>query len=144
MVLLQMTLPGVPCIYYGDEAGMEGYSDPYNRGAYPWGKEDEDVKEFYRKAIAVRKNDSVFTDGSFTPFSQGEDVFGFYRDTEETHAAVLVNRRFYDPRDVSFPAKGERAVETVSGLPVTVEDGQAKLTLPPMGAAVIFFKTNRS
>ena len=144
MVLLQMTLPGVPCIYYGDEAGIEGYSDPYNRGSYPWGKEDEELKAVYRRAINIRKLDPVFTDGSFTPFAQGEDVFGFYRDTEQTHAAVFVNRRFYDARDVSFPAKGERAVEIVSGLPVTVEEGLAKLTLPPMGAAVVFFQTDRS
>lgn len=35
-VLLQMTLPGVPCVYYGDERGMEGFRDPYNRAAFPW------------------------------------------------------------------------------------------------------------
>ncbi len=40
--LVQMTFPGVPCIYYGDEAGLEGYSDPYNRGTYPWGHEARD------------------------------------------------------------------------------------------------------
>ena len=40
-VILQMTFPGVPAVYYGDEAGMEGYSDPFNRGVYPWGREDK-------------------------------------------------------------------------------------------------------
>ena len=45
---LQFTLPGAPCIYYGDEAGMTGYRDPFNRGYYPWGKEDQSLQEFYR------------------------------------------------------------------------------------------------
>ena len=40
-VLLQMTLPGIPCIYYGDEAGMEGWEDPLNRRCYPWGNENK-------------------------------------------------------------------------------------------------------
>ena len=44
-------MPGVPCIYYGDEAGLEGYADPYTRGTYPWGKEDEELREIYRSAI---------------------------------------------------------------------------------------------
>ena len=52
--LLQMTLPGVPCIYYGDEAGLEGYADPYNRGTFPWGKEDKDLETIYRIAIGLR------------------------------------------------------------------------------------------
>ena len=43
--LVQMTFPGVPCIYYGDEVGAEGYADPYNRGTYPWGKEDQEIIE---------------------------------------------------------------------------------------------------
>lgn len=46
-VLLQMTLPGIPCIYYGDEAGMEGWRDPFNRRCYPWGKENKEILDFY-------------------------------------------------------------------------------------------------
>jgi 4-alpha-glucanotransferase len=140
MTLLQMTLPGVPCIYYGDEAGLEGYADPYNRGAYPWGREDGDLKEIYRKAIGVRKADPVFTDGTFTPFACGGDVFGFCRDTQQTHAAVLVNRSSSETHGVTFPAKGSRAVERLNGLPVTVENDRTSITLPPMGSAVIFFE----
>ena len=139
MTLLQMTMPGVPCIYYGDEAGMEGYSDPYNRAGYPWGEEDEDLKTIYRNAIGLRKLDPVFTDGAFAPFAQNGDVFGFYRDTDKSHAAVLVNRSLSQAHDVTLPAKGERAVEIIGGRSVTVENGQSNLTLPPMGSAVIIF-----
>lgn len=65
VVLLQMTLPGVPCIYYGDEAGMQGYEDPFNRRTYPWGNEDPQVLSIYKTMIALRKQHQQFTTGAF-------------------------------------------------------------------------------
>lgn len=56
LIGLQMCLPGVPSIYYGDEAGLEGGLDPYNRGTYPWGREDIEILEFYRKITNIRNN----------------------------------------------------------------------------------------
>ena len=53
--MLQFALPGVPCIFYGDEIGMEGYGDPYCRGTYPWGGGDQDLLEYYKKLAAIRK-----------------------------------------------------------------------------------------
>ena len=53
--LLQFSLPGVPCIYYGDEAGMEGYKDPFNRRTYPWGREDAELLDWYRTLGACRR-----------------------------------------------------------------------------------------
>ncbi len=61
---LQFTLPGMPCIYYGDEAGMEGYEDPFNRRCYPWGREDESLKSFVRCLGQLRKNSPVLRYGS--------------------------------------------------------------------------------
>ena len=65
--ILQFTLPGIPCIFYGDEVGMEGYGDPYCRGTYPWGGGDQDLLAFYRKLGNLRlrfreafKGDCVF------------------------------------------------------------------------------------
>ena len=52
--VLQFTLPGIPCIFYGDELGMEGYGDPYCRGTYPWGKGDQTLLKFYQELAAVR------------------------------------------------------------------------------------------
>lgn len=48
-------LPGMPCIYYGDEAGMTGYRDPFNRAYYPWGREDGNLISFYRSLARVKK-----------------------------------------------------------------------------------------
>ena len=51
---LQFSLPGIPCIFYGDEVAMEGYGDPYCRGTFPWGKEQGGLAEFYRELGRVR------------------------------------------------------------------------------------------
>lgn len=53
--LLQFSLPGIPCIFYGDEVGMEGYGDPYCRGTYPWGGGDRALLAYYKKLGAIRK-----------------------------------------------------------------------------------------
>ena len=52
--VLQYVLPGVPCLYYGDEAGAYGYEDPLNRGTYPWGREDLDLIKHYQKLGELR------------------------------------------------------------------------------------------
>ncbi|MCQ2603011.1 MAG: alpha-amylase family glycosyl hydrolase, partial [Clostridia bacterium] len=54
--LLQFTLPGVPCIFYGDEAGMQGFEDPLNRGTYPWGRENQDLINYYTALGQLRKD----------------------------------------------------------------------------------------
>lgn len=143
MVLMQMTLPGVPCIYYGDEAGLEGYSDPYNRAAYPWGREDKDVGSIYRNALALRRMYPVFTDGDFEPFYRGNDVFGFFRSAEEEQAAVIINSSRSESYEVEIPAFGEAAAELVSGLSVKISEGKAYITLRPMASAVIHFYPKR-
>ena len=65
--VIQYTLPGVPSLYYGDEAGMQGFGDPFCRGTYPWGKEDTELIDFYKWLGALRKENSVFKDGEFFP-----------------------------------------------------------------------------
>lgn len=54
---LQFTLPGCPCVYYGDEAGMTGYRDPFNRQYYPWGKEDAGLQEHIRSLAELKQSD---------------------------------------------------------------------------------------
>lgn len=90
--LIQMTLPGVPCIYYGDEAGMEGYEDPLNRRGYPWGKEDKDLVSWYRKLGAIRQSLTVFRDGSFETVYGENQVFLFQRANHKQTVIVGVNR----------------------------------------------------
>ena len=53
--LILVTMNGMPCIYYGDEIGLEGYRDPFNRMSYPWGKEDTTILEWVRNLTKIRK-----------------------------------------------------------------------------------------
>ncbi len=65
--VLQFTLPGVPSVYYGDEAGMQGYGDPFCRAGYPWGKENTELLDFYKKLGTFRRSSPVFASGEFEP-----------------------------------------------------------------------------
>lgn len=62
--VLQFTLPGIPSIFYGDEAGLQGFDDPINRRPYPWGSEDEEILDHYKKLGRIRReNRAVFSGG---------------------------------------------------------------------------------
>ena len=76
--VLQFTLPGFPCIYYGDEAGMEGYSGPFCRRFFPWGNIDGELNGFYKKLGGIRSGSSVFTDGGYELIKEYGGLF-FYK-----------------------------------------------------------------
>lgn len=143
-VLLQMTLPGVPCVYYGDERGMEGFRDPYNRAAFPWDGGRMDCATVFRNAIAVRKALPVLTTGDFEPFADGEDVFGFWRRGEDGECVcVLANASLHDAHTVRVPMAGEAVSDVVSGAVPAVVDGSAEAFLWPLGTAVLHFHKQR-
>ena len=91
-ILIQMTIPGVPLIYYGDEAGLEGGTDPYNRRPYPWGNENKEVQSYYKKFISFRNEMKVLRDGKLTIYKSNEDILGFERYNEKSRILVIVNR----------------------------------------------------
>ena len=143
-VLLQMMLPGVPCVYYGDERGMEGFRDPYNRAAFPWDGGRMDCATVFRNAIAVRKALPVLTTGDFEPFADGEDVFGFWRRGEDGECVcVLANASLHDAHTVRVPMAGEAVSDVVSGTVPAVVDGCAEAFLWPLGTAVLHFHKQR-
>ncbi len=76
-VVMQMTWPGAPTIYYGDEAGLCGWTDPDNRRAYPWGKEDMDMIDFHKQVIRIHKDYNALKTGSIL-FLKGEYNFISY------------------------------------------------------------------
>lgn len=97
-VAIQMTFEGVPYIYYGDEAGLCGGTDPDNRRTYPWKREDEDMMEFYKESISTRNRYEVLINGD-TEFidTKEEDVFGYIRFNENLEKIlILINRSQYD------------------------------------------------
>ena len=90
-ILMQMTWPGAPTIYYGDEAGLCGFTDPDNRRTYPWGSENTDLIDYYREAIRLHKSSPVFKGGS-TLFLHGEqDILSYARFSADRTAVVIFN-----------------------------------------------------
>ena len=72
---MQFTLPGFPCVYYGDEAGMEGYRDPFNRCCYPWGRQNKELLDLHRQLGKLRKDCSALGDGEFVSvFADGNRI----------------------------------------------------------------------
>ncbi|MGL4365312.1 MAG: alpha-amylase family glycosyl hydrolase, partial [Cetobacterium sp.] len=92
--LIQFTLPGVPVIYYGDEVGVEGGKDPDNRRTYPWGKEDQNLLNWYKKISFLRSSSKVLKKGEINFFSPHPDVFAYIRffPNERDFIGVLTNR----------------------------------------------------
>ena len=89
--LLQMTLPGVPCIYYGDEAGVEGWTDPFNRGCFPWDHENKEILDHYKFLGKFRKNNSIFSQGKYKCLIAEKGVFVFERYSDEEKIIIAVN-----------------------------------------------------
>ena len=89
--ILQFTLPGVPCVYYGDEAGMEGCSDPFNRGCYPWEREDSEIYEWFRMLAKIRGSLPAFSGGVYELMIAREGVFVFSRGEGAEKVIVAVN-----------------------------------------------------
>jgi len=88
---LQFFLPGVPSIYYGDEAGLQGYKDPFNRRCYPWGNEDTELIAYVSELSRVRKSLDVMKDGR-TYFVYSDDKVIAFARTGKTDAIIFVNR----------------------------------------------------
>lgn len=90
-VCLQMTLPGVPCVYYGDEAGMEGYRDPFNRRCFPWGEEDHDLQEWYRRLIHYRRSHPVYRQGGYRTVAAINGTYAFERFDDKERIVTAAN-----------------------------------------------------
>ncbi|MBE7012360.1 MAG: glycoside hydrolase family 13 protein [Ruminococcaceae bacterium] len=80
MAFMQMTFVGVPCIYYGDEIGMEGGRDPYNRKPYTWRKINPELFDFYKTHIKYRNDNDFLKGGSFVPLYAEGNVFIYLRE----------------------------------------------------------------
>ncbi len=90
-VLMQMTWPGSPALYYGDEAGQVGWTDPDSRRTYPWGREDWEVYDVHKQAIALRKKIHCLKMGSLMPLDAGNGYVVYARSDKTDCAFVAIN-----------------------------------------------------
>lgn len=95
-VIMQMTWPGAPTIYYGDEVGQVGWTDPDNRRTFPWGHEDWELYEFHRYAIKMHKKYSCFKTGSLKPLMYDYRLVVYGRFDENGKAVIIVNNNTHE------------------------------------------------
>ena len=101
---LMAMLPGVPCIYYGDEAGMTGMSDPLNRGTFPWGRENASMTEQIRTLMQLHRKSDAINNGSTYIAALGRQTVCVLRKSERETLILLANASDAPVRTVLFPA----------------------------------------
>lgn len=91
--VIQFTMPGSPTIYYGDEAGQQGFEDPFNRRTYPWGHENQELLAFYRKLCEIRAEEQTLADGDlqFSDTTAGA-LLRYERTSGDSRLVIVVNR----------------------------------------------------
>ena len=139
LVLMQFSLPGLPCIYYGDEAGMEGYTDPFNRASYPWGREDKEIIDYYKQIIKIRKENEAFLKGSFLPLAYNDNVFGLRREYEAEIVYVFVNRSTDETEEFEIDAPAASAENLLNGDNIKTSVDKLTVVLKPMDKIVLKF-----
>lgn len=156
LTLLQMTLPGMPCIYYGDEVGMEGYGDPLCRQAYPWGFENHDLLSWYKKIISIRHEYDTLKTGKWLSIIMENDIYGFVRSIDKgldvfnqakSNNSILViinrNKEAAHTIDIDFNSILKNAsVGTIIDLldannKIEIGEGSMQLTIPPLEGKVL-------
>lgn len=126
--VIQYTLPGIPCLYYGDEAGLYGYKDPFNRTCYPWGREDTELLEFFRSLGELRTRFPELSSAGFRAVSFTPETVSYCREWGQNRLLIAVNRTEKSVA-IAFPA-GFGQANVVLG---TVDGGR----LAPFGYAVL-------
>ena len=146
--LLQFTLPGVPCIYYGDETGMEGYADPFNRGCFPWDSLPDEaagsapadgslpaeghILSFYKALSHIRLATPALDGGQFIPVYAGTGHNAYNREKGDSRILVAVNR-WCDPEPVELPDPAWEKARVLAGPPPSA----GRLIVPAEGFAVL-------
>jgi 4-alpha-glucanotransferase len=138
-MVLQFFLPGVPSIYYGDEVGLQGWKDPFNRRCFPWGQEDTDLLEYTKQLGILRKRSTVFVDGEmeFLP-TESDDLLAFSRFHRESGESMIIvlNRSEETKRfDLQSSTFANYALSNVAS-GICEEDD--RLLLPPYSYAALF------
>ena len=150
-VVIQMTWPGAPTIYYGDEAGVCGFTDPDNRRTYPWGHEDQELIAFHKEVIRIHKTHREFLTGSLKYLDADYNVIGFGRFNREGQSVILVNNNDYEvTREVSVWYLGIPKECALTCLMITTAEGystaakqypvisgKVRVTLPATSAIIL-------
>lgn len=123
-VMMQMTWPGVPTVYYGDEAGVCGFTDPDNRRTYPWGRENQKLIDFHREIIRIHTKNPEFKTGSTKWLGSDYNFIAYGRFTKRQHSAVFINNNDHEvTKEISVWELGVPMNGTMKRLILTGEKG---------------------
>lgn len=159
-VVIQMTWPGAPTIYYGDEAGLCGFTDPDNRRTYPWGNEDHELIRFHKEMIRIHKECPEILTGSLKYLIGEYNILGYGRFNKKAQTVVIINNNEQEvSKEISvwhlgIPKEGISMKRlmlshaegfTTETLDYPVTGGKIRLQLPPTSAIVLRYdKTNEN
>ena len=109
-----MTWVGAPTVYYGDEAGVCGFTDPDSRRTYPWGRENRELVEFHKEMIRIHKREKPLRTGSLKMLSWSSNVLAYARFQEGEQIIVVLNNS-KELKEVTIPVAGGSAYERKDG-----------------------------
>jgi len=150
-VVIQMTWIGAPTIYYGDEAGVCGFTDPDNRRTYPWGHEDKELIGFHKEIIRIHKQNQEFLTGSLKYIMEGHNMIGYGRFTKDAQSVILINNNDYEITQsfsvwyIGMPKEcilKQLLLTTNEGFTTVSKEypviaGKVMITLPPTSAVIL-------
>ena len=128
--LVLFTFPGAPTVYYGDEAGMEGWEDPFNRAGYPWGQEDSELKSFFSKLAHLRREQPALQTGQLHWRWTAGSLLVFARELDGQLLTTVVNAAD-TPQTLTLPWFGDTARDLLSSEALSPADNVLPLTLLP-------------
>jgi cyclomaltodextrinase len=142
--LFQMTYPGAPSIYYGDEIGMEGRHDPGCRGGFPWDEQqwDQDLRDFVRRCIGLRHDHPALRRGDLHWLSADQGIVAYARQLATETLVIILNNSHHpatlNVRVESYLDDGTRLQDVWGGTKLSVVQGQVQgITLPARSGAVL-------
>ena len=150
-VIVQMTWPGAPTIYYGDEAGLCGWTDPDNRRTYPWGQEDKEMIVFHKETVRIHKDYDSLKTGSLVFLHGEKDIISYGRFVENEQVVVAVNSSAHE-KYVRVPVwktgitDGSKMVTLINSgdfgyslnaVMYDVRDGHVDIVMRPFGSIII-------
>lgn len=134
--LVLFTFPGSPTVYYGDEVGMEGWEDPFNRGTYPWGTSGGELLSHFTRLGRLRSNTPALQKGAIHWLYTVGPILAYARELDGICFATVVNASS-QPCTLSLPWPAARAADCLSGHSFSAENGSLSLTLPSYGGLLL-------
>ena len=136
---IQFTLPGVPSVYYGDEAGIQGFGDPFCRAAFPWDNQDNEILEHYKALGKMRKDAKCFKEANFEPYVCCNNLLTFVRSSDQDAVLAAFNINGTEV-NIDLPDEFLNCSNVLLG---TEPNKQGTLCLPPLSFSVIKLKKHK-